>query len=102
MNKGKLFVLSAPSGTGKTTILKTLLKNNPKWKFSVSATNRAPREGEVDGKDYIYMSNEKFDHAVKFGDFLEKKVEIIDEDETPAFGLETVIKIAINGVVECK
>ena len=71
MNKGKLFVLSAPSGTGKTTILKTLLKNNPKWKFSVSATNRAPREGEVDGKDYIYMSNEKFDHAVKFGDFLE-------------------------------
>jgi len=71
MNKGKLFVLSAPSGTGKTTILKTLLKNNPKWEFSISATNREPREGEIDGKDYIYMSNEKFDHAVKFGDFLE-------------------------------
>ena len=71
MNKGRLFVLSAPSGTGKTTILKTLLKNNPKWKFSVSATNRDPRPGEVDGKDYIYLSNEKFDHAVKFGDFLE-------------------------------
>ena len=59
MNKGKLFVLSAPSGTGKTTILKTLLKNNPKWKFSVSATNREPRDGEIDGKDYIYMSYEK-------------------------------------------
>ena len=71
MNTGKLYVLSAPSGTGKTTILNILLKNNPSWKFSVSATNRAPREGEVEGKDYIYMTNEKFDHAVKFGDFLE-------------------------------
>ena len=71
MNTGKLYVLSAPSGTGKTTILNILLKNNPNWKFSVSATNRAPREGEVEGKDYIYMTNEKFDHAVKFGDFLE-------------------------------
>jgi len=71
MNTGKLYVLSAPSGTGKTTILKTLLKNNPEWKFSVSATNRAPRDGEVEGLDYIYMTNEKFDHSVKFGDFLE-------------------------------
>jgi len=71
MKKGKLVVLSAPSGTGKTTITKELLKKNPKWKFSVSATTRPPREGEVDGKDYIFMSKEKFEHYVKFGDFLE-------------------------------
>ena len=71
MKKGKLIVLSAPSGTGKTTITKELLKNNPKWKFSVSATTRPPREGEKDGKDYIFMSKEKFEHYVKFGDFLE-------------------------------
>ena len=71
MKKGKLIVLSAPSGTGKTTITKELLKKNPKWKFSVSATTRPPREGEVDGKDYIFMSKEKFEHYVKFGDFLE-------------------------------
>lgn len=71
MNAGKLIVLSAPSGTGKTTICKELLKNNPKWKFSISATTRDFRQGEVDGTDYIYMSNEKFEHAVKFGDFLE-------------------------------
>jgi len=71
MSRGKLIVLSAPSGTGKTTICKKLLENNSKWKFSVSATTRELREGEVDGKDYIYMSNEKFEHAVKFGDFLE-------------------------------
>ena len=71
MSKGKLIVISAPSGTGKTTICKRLLKNNPKWKFSVSATTRELREEEVDGRDYIYMSNEKFEHAVMFGDFLE-------------------------------
>ena len=71
MSKGKLIVISAPSGTGKTTICKRLLKNNPNWKFSVSATTRELRQEEVDGKDYIYMSNEKFEHAVMFGDFLE-------------------------------
>ena len=66
-----LIVLSAPSGTGKTTICKELLKRNKDWKFSVSATTRPPRAGEVDGKDYIFMSNQKFDHYAKFGDFLE-------------------------------
>ena len=71
MSKGKLIVISAPSGTGKTTICKRLLKNNPQWKFSVSATTRELRTGEVDGSDYIYISNEKFEHAVMFGDFLE-------------------------------
>ena len=71
MSTGKLIVISAPSGTGKTTICKRLLKDNPKWKFSVSATTRELREEEVDGRDYIYISNEKFEHAVMFGDFLE-------------------------------
>ena len=66
-----LIVLSAPSGTGKTTICKELLKRNKNWKFSVSATTRPPRENEIDGKDYIFMSNQKFDHMAKFGDFLE-------------------------------
>ena len=71
MNSGKLVVLSAPSGTGKTSICKKLLEKNSKWKFSISATTRELREDESDGKDYIQMSNEKFDHFVKFGDFLE-------------------------------
>ena len=71
MNTGKLIVISAPSGTGKTTICKQLLKQNPEWKFSISATTRDLREEEVDGSDYIFMPNDKFEHAVKFGDFLE-------------------------------
>ena len=71
MSTGRLIVISAPSGTGKTTICKKLLINNPTWKFSISATTRELRNGEVEGKDYIYISNEKFEHAIKFGDFLE-------------------------------
>jgi len=71
MNKGKLIVLSAPSGTGKTSICKELLNRNKEWKFSVSATTRPPRENEKDGVDYIFLSVQKFEHYVKFGDFLE-------------------------------
>ena len=71
MNPGKLVVLSAPSGTGKTSICKKLLGKNSNWKFSISATTRELREDELEGKDYIHMSNEKFEHFVKFGDFLE-------------------------------
>ena len=71
MSKGKLIVLSAPSGTGKTSVCKELLNRNKKWKFSISATTRDLRNGEKDGVDYIQMSNEKFEHNVKFGDFLE-------------------------------
>ena len=71
MIKGKLIVLSAPSGTGKTSVCKELLKRNKDWKFSISATTRALREGEKDGTDYIQMSNEKFEHCMKFGDFME-------------------------------
>ena len=71
MNEGKLIVLSAPSGTGKTTICKELLKRNPKWLFSISVTTRERREDEVRDIDYIFITNEKFDHLIKFGDLLE-------------------------------
>ncbi len=88
---GKLIVLSAPSGTGKTSVCKQLLKNNPKWKFSVSATTRPLREGEVDGKDYIHMSNEKFEHNVKFGDFLEWEWVHGNKYGTPIGPLENIL-----------
>ena len=70
MKEGKLVVLSAPSGTGKTTICKELLKRNPNWLFSVSVTTRDKRPNETD-QDYIFITNEKFDHLIKFGDLLE-------------------------------
>ena len=71
MKQGKLIVLSAPSGTGKTTICKELLKRNKNWLFSISVTTREQRNGEIRDKDYIFITNEKFDHLIKFGDLLE-------------------------------
>ena len=71
MKQGKLITLSAPSGTGKTTICKELLKRNKDWLFSISLTTREQREGELADKDYIFITNEKFDHLIKFGDLLE-------------------------------
>ena len=91
MSPGKLIVLSAPSGTGKTSILKKLLENNSKWKFSISATTRELREDEKDGKDYIQMSNEKFDHCVKFGDFLEWEWVHGNKYGTPIDPLEDIL-----------
>ena len=91
MNTGKLIVLSAPSGTGKTSICKKLLENNSKWKFSISATTRELREDEKDGKDYIQMSNEKFEHCVKFGDFLEWEWVHGNKYGTPIGPLEDVL-----------
>lgn len=69
--RGILIVLSAPSGCGKSTIVSGLLQKRDKLKFSVSATTRAPREGEVDGKDYFFVSHEKFAEMVEKGEFLE-------------------------------
>ena len=91
MNRGKLIVLSAPSGTGKTSICKKLLEKNSNWKFSISATTRQLREDESDGKDYIHMSNEKFEHFVKFGDFLEWEWVHGNKYGTPIGPLEDVL-----------
>ena len=74
MKQGLLVILAAPSGTGKSTICRELIKNNKNWKFSVSVTTRNPRDGEIDGKDYKFISNSEFEHFVKFGDFIEWEI----------------------------
>ncbi|AZJ33320.1 MULTISPECIES: guanylate kinase [Tenacibaculum] len=70
--KGKLFVFSAPSGSGKTTIVRHLLaKERFNLEFSISATSRAPRGEEVDGKDYYFISAKEFKQKIKNDEFLE-------------------------------
>ena len=69
--KPKLIIFSAPSGAGKTTIVKEVMKSDLPFAFSVSATSRPPRDGEVDGKDYYFLSAEEFKDAVAKGLFLE-------------------------------
>jgi len=74
-DKGQLIVISAPSGAGKTSIIKNVIKKlndeNRKSKFSVSHTTRLPREGDIDGSDYFFVSNEIFDELYKAGNFIE-------------------------------
>ncbi len=71
MNKGKLIIFSAPSGAGKTTIVKHLLKVNADLEFSVSATSRAPRLTESDGVDYYFLTADEFRMKLSNNEFLE-------------------------------
>lgn len=71
LKKGKVIVISAPSGTGKTTVCRKLLEQNPDIVFSVSYTTRQRRTTEVDGKDYYFVSEHKFKELVKQNKFVE-------------------------------
>jgi len=67
----KVFVITGPSGVGKGTLIKELLARVPDLELSISATTREPRAGEVDGRDYHFLSREEFDRRVAAGEFLE-------------------------------
>lgn len=72
MRKGKIIVVSAPSGTGKSTIINKILDSGEfDLHFSVSATNRQPRQGEIPGVSYHFMNTEDFRQAIQNGDFVE-------------------------------
>jgi guanylate kinase len=67
----KIFVITGPSGVGKGTLIKELLERVPNLTLSVSATTREPREGEVDGRDYHFLSSQEFERRMDADDFLE-------------------------------
>lgn len=72
MNQGLIYVISAPSGAGKTTVIKEFLKKHKKdFVLSVSVTTRKPRKNELDGRDYYFYTKEKFKKHIKKGSFLE-------------------------------
>ena len=68
---GKLIILSAPSGTGKSTLVQYLLTRPFDLEFSVSATSRPPRGSEQNGKDYYFLSKEEFQKKIAQNEFLE-------------------------------
>jgi guanylate kinase len=69
--KGKLIIFSAPSGAGKTTIVRHLLEKNLNLEFSVSATSREPRQNETNGKDYYFLTEKEFKQKIENSEFLE-------------------------------
>jgi len=68
---GAVLVLSGPSGAGKSTIISAASKDIGDYYFSISTTTRPPRDGELDGKDYYFVTKEVFEEGIKSGDFLE-------------------------------
>lgn len=71
VRKGAMFIIEAPSGTGKGTVAKELLSRDSNIKFSVSVTTRQPREGEIDGVDYYFVSDEQYDEFLAQDAFYE-------------------------------
>jgi len=69
--RGHLYVIAAPSGAGKTSLLKALMARRPGLEFSVSCTTRNPRPGEVDGRDYHFIARKDFEHLVGADEFIE-------------------------------
>lgn len=110
MSKGLLFVVSAPAGCGKDTILEQVLAKEENVGYSVSATTRAPRPGEIDGTHYYFHTRESFEDMIKNGDVLEYTEYCGNYYGTPRKGVETmlsegkdvVLKIEVEGAMNIK
>lgn len=101
MKKGFLIVYSGPSGVGKGTILKEVLPiKSLKLSYSVSMTTRKPRKGEVDGKDYFFVSKKQFEKAIKDGELLEYAKFVDNYYGTPKAYVEEMTNKGMNVVLE--
>lgn len=108
--KGLLFVLSGPSGVGKGTVCKALREVAPELVYSVSATTRAPREGEVDGVNYFFKSREEFEQMIQRNELLEWAEYVGNYYGTPADfvydtlekGKDIILEIEVQGALQVK
>lgn len=88
MSEGKLIVISGASGVGKGTVLGKMMEKRKDFSFSVSATTRQPRKGEVDGVHYYFVTRERFAEMIEKGDFLEYDDHAENYYGTPRFQIE--------------
>ena len=97
--RGRLVVVSGPSGVGKGTVLKYVLSHD-EFVYSVSATTRAPREGEENGRDYFFISREKFEAMIKNNEFVEYAQYNGNYYGTPKFFVEKMLSEGKNVILE--
>lgn len=110
MSRGKLFILSGPSGSGKDTILKGAIERHPEIKLSISSITRAMRAGEVEGEKYHFISREEFEDLLSRDMFLEHNVFVGNYYGTPkkpveeclAAGNDMIVEIDVNGARQVK
>src|SRR5258708_39309310 len=94
--RGLMFVLSAPSGAGKTTLSRLLIERMPGLKMSVSATTRPIRPGEVDGRDYLFVDKAKFESMAKRNELLEWATVFDNRYGTPRAPVEAALSMSHN------
>ena len=109
IKKGRLIVVSGPSGSGKGTILAEVLKN-PDFVYSVSATTRSPREGEINGKHYFFIDKKEFEKGIENGGFIEYAEYSENYYGTPydfvnknlSEGKNVILEIEVQGAMQIK
>jgi guanylate kinase len=97
-----VLVVTGPSGVGKGTLIRRLLERRPDYRLSVSATTRAPRPGEVDGRDYHFLTEQEFERRLAAGDFLEHALYAGNhygtlKEEVDRAGGNLVLEIEVEG-----
>ncbi|MGI9430725.1 MAG: guanylate kinase, partial [Myxococcota bacterium] len=110
MTPGIPFVVAAPSGTGKTTVCRMLVERDPRLRFSVSHTTRAPRPGEEDGEQYHFVTPEQFEALVRDGAFIEHAeyagfrygTSWKSIDGPLAEGLDLLLEIEVQGATQIR
>ena len=110
MNKGLLIVFAGSSGVGKGTMMKRMLSENDNFRLSVSATTRAPREGEKDGREYFFVSREEFERLIMEDGFLEYAEYVGNYYGTPkkpvfdmlSQGIDVFLEIELKGFLQIK
>lgn len=100
MKQGKIIILSGPSGVGKGTVLKEVMRGDPSLRFSVSATTRPIRPGEVDGVHYFFMDKPRFEKMITDGELLEYASYAGNYYGTPEKAVDDALAQGINVVLE--
>lgn len=97
---GKLLVVSGPSGAGKSTVIHKVMTGRDDIRFSVSATTRAPREGEVDGRDYFFLDRDRFEQMIREDAFLEHAQYVGNYYGTPAAPVLENLRNGVNVILD--